>query len=208
MSEQDLTDTSDSGPEDDSDENDSGPIRRCLASGERHPRETLIRFVVSPDGIIVPDIAAALPGRGLWLKPDRKLLETAIAKRGFDRAAKRKVSVPTDLASTVEALLARRCVDGLGLARRAGKAVAGFEKVSAMLKSGQAGLILAASDGAEDGRRKIAGLAPGLPIIDCLTSAELASAFGRDHVVHAAILAGTLANRLIRDAARLEGLRA
>jgi predicted RNA-binding protein YlxR (DUF448 family) len=191
----------------DTEDDDSGPVRRCLVTGERRPRETLIRFAVGPDNQIVPDVAASLPGRGLWLTAERRIVETAIAKRAFDRAARRKVVVPDGLADTIERLLARRCVDGIGFARRAGNAVAGFEKVSAMLKAGQGGLILAASDGAEDGRRKIVGLAPSLPVLDVLSAAELAAAFGREHVVHGAVGSGAIARKLVSDGARLAGFR-
>ena len=193
------------------DEEETGPIRRCIATGERQPKESLVRFAVDPDGVIVPDVAAALPGRGLWLTARRDIVALAIKKRAFDRAAKRSVKVPEDLADRVEALLAQRCRDGIGLARRASKAVAGFEKVAQALRAGEVGLLLAASDGAENGRQKLAALARGLDlteeILSALTATELGAAFGRDYVVHAALGPGALADRVRADGARLAGFR-
>ena len=193
------------------DEEETGPIRRCIATGERQPKESLIRFAVDPEGVIVPDVAAALPGRGLWLTARRDIVALAIKKRAFDRAAKRSVKVPEDLADRIEALLAQRCRDGIGLARRAGKAVAGFEKVGQALRAGEVGLLLAASDGAENGKQKLAALARGLDLTDevvaALTGAELGIAFGRDHIVHAALGPGALAERVRVDGARLAGFR-
>jgi predicted RNA-binding protein YlxR (DUF448 family) len=194
-------DTVDRGPA------DPGPIRRCLVTGERQPRETMVRCVVDPDGAVVADVGAVLPGRGLWLSSRREVIETAIKKRAFDRAARRSVTVPADLADRIEALLARRCGEAIGLARRAGSAIAGFEKVSSAAKAGRIGLVLAASDGAEDGRRKIAGQASGKPVLAVLTSAELAAAFGREHVVHGSVGPGALARRLQVDGRRLAGFR-
>lgn len=190
------------------DEPESGPQRRCIVTGERLAKETMVRCVVGPDGSIVPDVGAALPGRGLWLTSRRDIVATAVKKRAFDRAARRSVTIPADLADRIEMLLVQRCREAVGLARRSGKAVAGFEKVGQAIRKGGVGLLLAASDGAHDGRHKVAAMAPGLPVMDRLNAAELGAAFGRDHVVHGAIGAGALAARLQVDAARLAGFRA
>src|SRR5262249_25133213 len=105
------------------------PQRRCICTGESGDRPFLLRFVIGPDDELVPDVAARLPRRGLWWPPRRDIVERAVAKRLFARAARRPVTVPLGLADRIEALLAQRCRDGLGLARRAGLAVAGFTKV-------------------------------------------------------------------------------
>jgi|HubBroStandDraft_1064217.scaffolds.fasta_scaffold00065_41 predicted RNA-binding protein YlxR (DUF448 family)/ribosomal protein L30E len=190
---------------------ETGPIRRCIATGERQAKDLMVRCAVDPDGVVVPDVAAALPGRGLWLTARRDIVALAAKKRAFARAAKRPVEVPADLADRIEALLAQRCRDGIGLARRSGRAVAGFEKVGQALRAGRVGLLLAASDGAENGRQKIAALARGLDltvdIVAVLSAAELGAAFGRDHVVHAALGGGALADRLRLDGTRLAGFR-
>ncbi|HEV2673957.1 MAG TPA: RNA-binding protein [Aliidongia sp.] len=190
------------------DEPESGPLRRCIVTGERLAKETMVRCVVGPDAVIVPDVGAALPGRGLWLTSRRDIVATAVKKRAFDRAARRSVTIPADLADRIELLLVRRCREAVGLARRSGKAVAGFEKVGQAIRKGGVGLLVAASDGADGGRHKVAAMAPGLPVMDQLNAAELGAAFGREHVVHGAIGAGALAARLRVDAARLAGFRA
>src|SRR5579859_6206741 len=118
-------------------EDESGPIRRCIVTGERLTKERMVRCAIAPDGLIVPDVAAALPGRGLWLTAQRDIVVLAIKKRAFDRAAKRQVKVSADLADRIETLLALRCRDGIGLARRSGHAVAGSEKVAQALRKGE-----------------------------------------------------------------------
>ncbi len=176
-------------------------------TGEVHDRAALLRLVIGPDGDIVPDIDARLPGRGLWLTPRRDIVERAVAKRIFARAARRPVSASPELADRIEGLLARRCRDSLGLARRAGLAVGGFDRVSEAVRHGKVGLLLVALDGAEGSRRKLAALGRGLPAASVLTTAELGAAFGRERIVHAAVGGGKLCRRLQLDLARLAGLR-
>jgi len=167
----------------------------------------LIRFVVGPDMKIVPDISERLPGRGLWLTAGRDIVNAAVAKRAFARAARASVLVEPDLSDRIESLLVRRCGELIGLARRAGQAVAGFVKVREALASGTTGLLLAASDGADGGREKVRTLAPDLPLVDRLTAAELGAAFGRDVAVHGAVARGKLATALMAEAGRLAGFR-
>jgi uncharacterized protein len=184
-----------------------GAERRCIVTGEVRDKRALLRFVLGPEGRLVPDVAGKLPGRGLWLTPRRDIVATAIAKRHFARAARQPVAVDDDLADRIEGLLAARCRDEMALARRAGQAVMGFAQVEAALTNGRAAVLLAASDGAADGRAKLRALAPALPVVEQLTAAELGAAFGREHVVHAALAPGRLATALLADAARLAGFR-
>ena len=113
----------------------AAPDRRCIVTGEVRDRDDLVRFVVGPADNVVPDIAHELPGRGLWITASREAVDTALAKNRFAWAARRKVNVDRALADQVEALLARRCLELLGLSRRAGKVVVGFEKVRAALET-------------------------------------------------------------------------
>ncbi len=186
--------------------------RRCIVTGEILSDAHLVRFVASPDGQIVPDIAANLPGRGMWVKVDRSALNRAIAKNAFSRAAKENLSTPKDLAERTERQLVQRMLSDLGLARRAGQLVLGYDSVARLLDAKSPPAILVeAGDGAPDGRRKLisAAHARGLEpaILDCLSSHELSLALGRENVVHAALKSGRLAERLKMDAGRLSGLR-
>lgn len=182
-------------------------VRRCIVGGEVLPPEALIRFVVGPDGDIVPDILGKLPGRGLWVRADRDTLAAALARGRFAKAARQPVAVAADLPDRVEALLTKRCIDLIALARRAGEAVTGYAKVRIWLLEGRAAVLLEAADGADGGRRKLVALAPELPTIGSLRAVELGRAFGRERAVHAAIAAGGLAERLRMEAVRLARVR-
>ena len=167
----------------------------------------MIRFVVAPDGGIVPDLAARLPGRGIWLSADADVLETARMRGGFAKAARAPVSVPPDLLSGLQAALARRIAEQLGLARRAGQAVAGFTKAREWLERGRVALIVQAADGSPEERARLLGAWNG-PVLAPLPGAALGTVFGRERAVHVAVSAGGLAERIRIEAERLAGLMA
>ena len=183
--------------------------RRDIATGEVMEEARLIRFVAGPDGLVVPDLARKLPGRGLWVAADRASIETAAKKGLFARAAKAKIQAPPDLANLVESLLKRRLLSGLGLARRGGDLTSGFEKVSAAITGGKAAWLIEASDGAADGRRKLWAKTrkqfPPTPIFGVFDAEELGLALGGENVIHTAFLAGRAADRWAQDAYRLSG---
>lgn len=182
----------------------SATLRMCAVSREQRPIEELIRFVVSPGGEVVPDIKRKLPGRGLWISASRRAVAEAVRRHQFNRGFKRDVRVPATLAADTENLLARSAVEALAIAAKAGQVVSGFAKVEAALtpRQGRPAVqaLIHASDGAEDGIRKLNALArqntgneggrAEFSIITALTSAELDLALGRSNVVHAALLAG------------------
>ncbi|MDJ0858080.1 MAG: RNA-binding protein [Dinoroseobacter sp.] len=186
---------------------EAGAERKCIATAQVLPKASLLRFVVGPDGQIVPDISGKLPGRGIWVRADRAALEKAVARHLFARGAKRSVGVPSDLVERVEQRLVDRVVSLLALARKAGDAVAGYEKVKSWLASGEAAVLVQASDGSDRGKTKLRP--PGGPetYIACLNAREMGLAFGRDSVIHGALTAGGLTTRVVEEATRLSGVR-
>ena len=183
------------------------PERKCIVTGTSGPKAGLIRFGLGPDAQVVPDVLARLPGRGFYVSADRKAIEKAAAKGLFARAAKQPVKVPEGLADLVEAQVARRVVDLISLARKAGEAVTGYEKVKDWLVKDRAEVLVQASDGSERGKSKLHPPGGRETFIGCLTSQELGLAFGREHAIHGALAAGGLTTRVVEEAARLAGLR-
>ncbi|HEY2660281.1 MAG TPA: RNA-binding protein [Caulobacteraceae bacterium] len=186
-------------------------LRRDLVSGAVMDEAALIRFVAAPDGVVVPDVARKLPGRGLWVAADRASVETAARKGGFSRSAKAKLSAPSDLADQVEGLLRARILNGLGLARRAGDLTFGFEGVSSAIAGGKAAWLIEASDAAADGRRKLQQIARRLEkpprLLGAFDSEELSLALGLGNVIHLVFLAGRGAKSWTIDVERLSGFR-
>jgi len=178
----------------------SATMRMCAVSREVRPIDELIRFVVSPQGEVIPDLKRKLPGRGLWVAASRRTVAEAVRRHQFSKGFKRDVRVAATLPADTETLLVRSATEALAMAAKAGQVVSGFSKVEGALQQGQAEALIHASDGAADGIRKLDaivrqrggnhGESQEMPIVSVLTSAELDLALGRSNVIHAALLAG------------------
>lgn len=180
--------------------------RKCIVTGEVAPKAGLIRFVVGPENMVYPDVLGKLPGRGIYVSSTRAALEEAGRGR-FSRSAKQSVTVPDGLADEVERQLARHALEMITLARKAGRAVCGFEKVKGWLAGGEnVRVLLQASDGSERGKAKL-WTPEGARYFGCFTSEELGLAFGRGSAIHGALSNGKLSNRVVEEATKLRGLR-
>jgi len=200
-------------------EPETGPLRRCVVTRERRPKEVMFRFVIGPDRDLVPDLAGKLPGRGIWLSASRDVIEGSRGTKGpaakgrelvraIAHAARGPVQVPSDLPVVLETALIRRIGDLLGLARRAGQAIAGYEKARDWMRTHPVGLVLQASDGSEAERTRFRSAVPGgISVLDPLTGPELGRVFGHDTVVHVALAPGRLAGAIAMETGRLAGLR-
>ncbi|MGA0544602.1 RNA-binding protein [Brevundimonas sp. VNH65] len=194
--------------------NASDRERRDLVTGQVMDESRLIRFVAGPDGAVAPDLGRKLPGRGLWVAADRASVQTAAKKNLFARAARAPLKPSADLDATVETLLMRRCLEQLGLARREGVLISGFEKTGQAIRAGSAAWVIEAADGAADGRGKILGLARHAPslkqgarVCGLFASQDLSLALGLENVIHAVLLAGGRADRFTAEMDRLAGFR-
>ena len=185
---------------------EDGPERKCIATGDVQPRYGLIRFVMGPDGQVVPDISGKLPGRGVYVSAQRSALDKAVAKKLFARGFKQPVTVQDGLVAWIEEALARRVVDLISLARKSGDAVSGYEKTKDWLIKEKADVLIQAVDGSGRGKSKLSTPHYGT-YIGWLTADELGLAFGRETVIHAALASGGLSQRVVEEAQRLRGLR-
>lgn len=204
----------------DHDAKGSDSTRRCISTGLTLPKEALIRFVAGPDGEVVPDLGNELPGRGAWVKAERAAIDRAIGKGLFAKPLEIAKKPPDSLSHTVESLLVKRTLGLLGLAKKSGLIVTGYERVKETMDKSEAGLariaaLLEASDGSDDGRRSILAKAKAMeldaPVCGLFSSSELSMALGSANVIHACLLsagAGTLHARFLQEAGRTAGFRA
>lgn len=174
------------------------PSRQCAVTRKVLLRAELIRFVADPDGRIVTDLKAVLPGRGVWVRADKETVALAEKRKVFSRmlsgSSDQPISVETDLAVRVEKLLNDRAVGALALAQKAGRIITGFAKVEAAIVGDKLVALIAASDGADDSLRKLRqvvmrrwGKVDALPLFRNFEGIELDLAFGRTNVIHAAL---------------------
>lgn len=192
-----------------------GVERFCVATRRVRPVAEMIRFVVGPDGEIVPDIRRKLPGRGVWVTGSRAVVAQAVRRNAFARGFKREVRVDPDLAGLVERLLERAALETLGMAQKAGRVAVGFGRVENALAAERVVALIEAADAGADGSRKIAAAARRrlgaeahhLARVDAFTSAQLDLALGRPNVVHAALLAGPASDGFLARYGGLERFR-
>lgn len=188
-----------------------GPVRQCAVTRESHKPDALIRFVRNPDGIAVPDVNGKLPGRGAWVKAYRGTVEKAIKTDAFSRAFKAKTVPMDDILGEIERQLTQRCIGLIGMGKKGGHIVLGFDQVRAYIRKRPPGWLLEASDGSKDGRNKVQFLAKAIyeevNLAGALSSAELGMALGREHVIHALLEQGPLAKAFGIAYKRLTGFR-
>lgn len=196
---------------------DKQPNRQCALTREVKPVADLLRFVVSPDGELVPDTDAKAEGRGVWISLGEKQVAEAVRKKAFERSLKQQLTVPEDLAALARRRLTERFVASLQMARKAGKLVTGAYQVREAIEKGEAVALITATDAAEDGRAKMlssvrgrrkaaeeAGLpAPAVPHLELLDSSQLGLAFGLESVIHAALVNGAASQSALERANRL-----
>ncbi len=178
------------------------PERRCIVTGNSGDTAPMVRFVLGPDGFVVPDLEQKLPGRGAWVTASADIFDKAIAKPPFARAFKASAKVPDGLKDLVITLLQRRCMDLLGLARGAGQLTAGYEKVKEASDRGPVGAMIVAADGGDTAQSRARKMAWEAPLVTHFGRDELSLALGRENVVHAAVSPGQLAEKFVRDAER------
>jgi predicted RNA-binding protein YlxR (DUF448 family) len=193
---------------------DSGPERTCAATGWKGPPEAMLRFALSADGVVTPDIRRRLPGRGVWIRLDAATVRQAAARQVFARAFRAKAEAAPGLADDVDRLLEADALQFLSLVNKAGQIVAGAFKVEAAIASGKVVGLIHANDGSVDGAlkldrqlRSLEGEAAAAPRINIFASRQLDLALGRTNVIHAALIAGEASMAFLAKAERLTQFR-
>ena len=193
----------------------AGSVRTCIVTGTKGVPEAMLRFALSPDGWVVPDIRRKLPGRGVWTRLSFETVSRAAAKQAFSRAFRAKAEAPASLAGTVDALLERDALASLSIANKAGLVVAGAVKVDSAVEAGGVVALIQASDGASDGAAKRARVfraqlgpeAEAVVRVDLFASSQLDLALGRANVIHAALKHGAASSAFLARVGRLRRYR-
>lgn len=184
-------------------------VRRDIISGESLPEIELIRLAIAPDGTVLPDLGMKLPGRGVWVRAEREAVETAMAKGHIARSAKRKVSVPDNLAEIIAGGLRDRLLSMVGMAKRSGVLVTGFDSVKTALHAEEPSFRIAASESSRDGRNKLRVISKAIwdpkPVIGCFNASELGRAVGLDDFTHGLVRKSKMGRSFTDAALRYSG---
>ncbi len=181
--------------------------RRCISTGSLMNTRSMVRFVIGPEGGVVPDVFYKLPGKGLWVESKKKSLETAIKQNLFSSVLRRSVEVDQDLTSAVEISVLKKLINLISIARKAQQAVFGYEKTRTQLELKKAKLLIQALDGSTREKSRLRPPIGENSLINCLTMRELGLAFGRESVIHATIMNGGLYKEISLEALRIKGIR-
>ena len=192
------------------------PLRRCIISRTSQPQNKMIRFIITNNDTIIPDLAKTLPSRGIWITCNRSFLEKAITHSLFTKVAKRSIRADHSMISTIIDTLEQRCLTLLGQIRRAGYLVIGLEDVSNALQTGPQykpernqlpTALIQASNLSESKSLKLRNVAPNLPIIDIFSDIRLGHVLGKNSVDHALASYTDLTNSLLNEVQRLKAIR-
>ncbi len=181
--------------------------RRCISTGSIMNTKSMVRFVVGPDGGAVPDVFCKLPGKGMWVSSKKSSLDRALSKNLFSVVSKKPVLINNNLSKQIEDSILKKLLNLISLARKANQAIAGFEKVKGSLETARAVLLIQASDGSPREKSRLRPPVGEGTLINCLKMQELGLAFGRESVIHAAIMRGGLHKEITLEALRLGGIR-
>lgn len=174
-------------------------LRKCIVTGDVKEKTDLLRFVVTPELLVVPDLSKKLPGKGIYVTNSRQALETAVQKNLFAKASKLKAKTDKTMVETVERVLQKRALDAVSLAKKAGILVLGLEKVLEVLKKGKVAFIVEAKDAGDDGKNRIALAAKDLEVFRLFSVEELDKALNKVNTVHAALVKSEMAQMVHKE---------
>jgi len=183
-------------------------LYRCIVSGQIKPREELVRFVISPDGVVTPDLEGKLPGRGYWVTCRYNEIHRAVAENMFSRAVNANVTIPAAMIANLIMLLRRAAQATLGLARRDWNVEFGQENVRVAINARKVGVVLIASNAPSEFADRLDGVRGDLPVIRLFTTAELSQALGRESLIFASVNKGQWTQRLMIECKRLADMLA
>lgn len=179
-------------------------LKICFVEKKAYPREEMLRFVISPERVVVFDVNEKLPGTGIWLYPTASNLKNAIQKKLFYKAAGGTVTIPEELFESIQKTLKERCLNLLGLARKAGYLVFGFEGVKKAIETQEIIIAFEATDSSEKGKTKIYRPTDEFLICSCFTREELGQVTGQEAQVHIVVLKSKIATELKQTALKLD----
>ncbi len=178
--------------------------RKCIVSGEVKPKEDLLRFTLTPDGNVVPDLKKKLPGKGVYVSCSKALLEQAVAKNLFTKAFKQKAKAESGLANLTGEILRKTGLESVNLARKAGVMLGGFDKIIEALRKGKILFLLEATDAGADGHEKMLSAAKGLKVFALYDTKTTDEALGKINAVHSAFVKSDMADKAYSDFLRIE----
>ena len=79
------------------------PLRTCVITGEKCPKNELLRIVRTPEGEVHPDLTGKLNGRGAYIKKDISVLEIEMKKKILSK--KLECEIPNEVYDEIKNII-------------------------------------------------------------------------------------------------------
>ena len=178
--------------------------RKCVVTGVVKQPCEMLRFVVAPDNMLVPDFDKKLDGRGLYVCLSKKLLKKALDKKLFSKSARTCLKISEDFLEQTERLLYQKGLNWVNLARKAGALTAGFEKVKESISKNKAAFVIEAADAAGDGCKKLKAANDNLEVFKMYGSDDLSAALKTENTVYIAVLKSDISPKVYENLKRYQ----
>lgn len=182
--------------------------RRCIVTSQPCEKTGLIRFVRTPEGGVIADIAGKLPGRGAWVTADIEIVRKAVTggklARHLGKDAGRTQVNAEFLFENLAFQVSRQLAASLSMLRRAGRLVLG--RMAIEQNPYPAGLLVADDASQRETASLISRLQPdwieyGLPAQMLGRVASRASLAYAGVILDAAAPEDVMTDRLVADIA-------
>lgn len=204
--------------------------RRCILSGDVEDPGQLLKFVVGPDQRVYLDLDLKLPGRGMWLQARPDVIEKALGKNAFSRAARQKVVTDHLSVADIDQQLLARIISLIAMGRRSSQSIGGIDKVLKKILAYRAKyankkpvvteqsendpakmIIFCAKDCGQDNLQKILhqtrDYGESVHIERELLGSEIGKAFGRSSLAFCVVESGKISQKLYEKLFLLNALR-
>lgn len=185
------------------------PERSCIACRRKGGKGELVKLADTPSGVVI-DYLEKLPGRGAYICPEAACIEKGLKEGPLSRAFRRKVSPPDADAFYEEfkGKVARKIEGLLGMARKSGHVIRGFDAAAAAYARTSGGLLIIAEDISEGTERRFMESVSGVfnNTVRYSTKDGLGSVLGASPVALVFVDEPALAAALGREIGRLKGI--
>ncbi len=76
------------------------PMRSCVVTKEKLPKQELIRIVRTPEGIVIVDLTGKANGRGAYVKKDIEVINKARKSKILERTL--ETTIPEEIYEELE----------------------------------------------------------------------------------------------------------
>ena len=120
--------------------------KKSFAENADLDENDFIKFSLSPDNKLVPDLHDKLPGKSIWATTDKALIECIQERKDVKEHFGVSHVFTNDLLFLIKKILRKKIVNSISLAKKAGYLAIGIDTIKAQLKEKKHCLIIVAKE--------------------------------------------------------------